>query len=58
MRKIKCDLTEQKFPHFTVLEPVHVEYKSKNVLRWKCLCECGNIFYAQTSAITSQKIKS
>lgn len=58
MRKIKCNLAKQKFPHFTVLEPVHIEYKNKNALRWKCLCECGNIFYTQTSAITSQKIKS
>lgn len=57
MRKRK-ELSNTQYPHFKVIKPVYKEYKGKNRLYWECQCECGNIFYAQTSSITSQKIKS
>lgn len=55
---MKYNLAGQKYPHFTILESVHKDYKGKKILYWKCKCECGNIFYARTHDIITEKIKS
>lgn len=38
----KIDLTGMKFGKLTVLEEIH-ERNRTGMIKWKCLCECGNI---------------
>lgn len=48
------DLTGKKFGRLTALERVDDEYtqSGKKKVMWKCLCDCGNIFVAQSTNLT------
>jgi len=54
--KRELDLTGKSFSFLTVLER-SPEEESKTA-KWKCLCQCGNIFYAYQSDLMSGKTKS
>ena len=49
----RIDLTGKEYPHFKVLEfsPIPNGKNSSELYRWKCQCECSNIFYANTTNI-------
>lgn len=48
------DLTGMKFGRLTALERVEDEYtpSGKKKIMWKCLCDCGNTFVAQSTDLT------
>jgi hypothetical protein len=50
------DLTNQKFGKLTALKLTGK--KRGSFLEWECLCECGNICYIASAALTSGKTKS
>lgn len=52
----KINLTNKKYPYFTVLER-NVSRTGKNVW-WNCLCHCGKIFTATTTDINKEKVHS
>lgn len=54
------NLVGQKFGKLTVLKRVENRiYKNgKSVVMWKCLCDCGNIHYVESSNLKSGKVKS
>ena len=55
----KKDLTGKKFGLLTVLEEAEPKYyKNKKQIVWKCLCDCGNIHYADATNLVNGKIKS
>lgn len=60
MRKIRDDLTGQKFGKLTVIEQAedYVVPSGQHFTRWKCRCECGNISYPITSSLKSGKTQS
>lgn len=48
------DLTGMKFGRLTALKRVNDEYSpsGKKKIMWKCLCDCGNVFIAQSTDLT------
>ena len=49
------DLTNKRFNRLLVLE--RTKNKGKKTA-WKCLCDCGNIVYVETTNLTSNRTKS
>lgn len=49
------DLTGQRFGRLTVIERAenYVSPKGRQELRWKCLCECGNIVVVRRGCLTA-----
>ena len=52
----KIDLTGQKFNRLTVLEFYETRGRRRKI--WKCLCDCGNIVYVESSHLTTGHTKS
>ena len=52
--KVKYDLTNTKINRLTCLEP----YRINGHIKWKCLCECGNIQFIKTNLIYHGKTMS
>lgn len=50
------DITNQRFGRLVVLEPTE-QRKQKKVV-WKCLCDCGNEVYVDSSSLSSHNTKS
>lgn len=46
------DLREQRFGMLTVINKTNEKYMNGCII-WECLCDCGNIVYAPTDALTS-----
>lgn len=38
----QIDITGSVFGLWTALEPININYKGKNIIKWKCICVCGN----------------
>lgn len=51
------DLVGEKFNQLLVLE-LSNQRDNRNIRKWKCQCECGNIVYATTNALKSNNTKS
>lgn len=49
-----CNLIGKKYNRLLVLDKAIID----NKLKWKCLCDCGNITYTTTTALTSGHTKS
>ena len=50
------DIAGQRFGRLVALEPCRSpEWKHR---RWKCICDCGNIHYAETSSLRNGSCKS
>ena len=58
--KVKEDLTGRKFGKLTVLEQAedYVISSGGHYAKWKCKCDCGNVFITRQYSITSGKTKS
>lgn len=54
------DLTGQKFGRLTVLGvgEYYISPSGRKVKRWKCMCDCGNIVFADTSRLKKGNVKS
>ena len=52
----KKNLIGQKFGKLTVIKETNERIDGKVV--WECKCNCGNIFYTNTSRLTSGKTSS
>lgn len=50
------DITNNKYGKLTAIEPV--DSKNKKSITWKCICECGNMYFAELENLTSGKVKS
>lgn len=48
---IRHDISGQKFGRLTALEPT-AERASNGGVRWKCMCDCGNIIYPTMNNLT------
>lgn len=53
----KVNLIGKKFGRLTVLEECKERYPH-NVIKYKCVCECGNIFYTRSGSLRYGKTKS
>lgn len=51
------DLTNKKFGKLKAIEPSD-EMSSKKYIRWKCLCDCGNISYVITANLINGAVQS
>lgn len=54
-QKIK-NISNQKFGRLTAIEPT--DRREQGHVIWKCLCECGNIFYTSSTKLISGNTKS
>lgn len=53
------DLTDRQFGRLTIIRPVWQDTNTrKNIKKWECQCECGNILRTFTNALVSGKIRS
>ena len=50
------DLSNQRFGRLTVVE--RVENKSKNRVRWSCICDCGNTVHVNGNKLREGSTKS
>lgn len=55
MRKIRKDITGQRFNHLTALAPIL--HGTGNV-KWECMCDCGTLTIVRDSHLKSGDIKS
>ena len=51
---LKHDLTNKKINRLTCIEP----YRINGVIKWKCLCECGDIAFIKTNPLYYAKTMS
>jgi hypothetical protein len=56
MHETSLDLIGSKFARLTVIGKVYTG--RNNWLKWKCICDCGNIVEVKTDALKSGKTKS
>lgn len=54
---VRYDLTGQRFGRLTVIRRVESR-PNRHEARWECLCDCGNIHYAETYQLTHGVCKS
>lgn len=47
------DLTSRVFNRLTVIDKIYINKNDKRILKWKCLCECGNY-----TIVSGDKLKS
>lgn len=52
--KVRTDLLGKKFLMLTVVELVEID----KCLRWKCLCDCGNITFLTTHCLITNHTRS
>jgi hypothetical protein len=52
----KVDITGLRFTRLIVIEDSHRD--NDGGVQWKCLCDCGNIVYANNYNLTREKVKS
>lgn len=50
------DISGQKFGRLIVIERSYID--NDNFIRWKCLCDCGNTYYARSYPLRTGSIKS
>lgn len=55
-KKAILNLIGKRFGKLTVIEQTNK--RDRNYVVWKCKCDCGNITYANTSALTCDKVHS
>lgn len=55
-RKARIDLTGQTFNFLTAIEVEQGDYTGP--LRWKCVCECGNVVFATPKNLKQGLVKS
>lgn len=48
----KIDYTNKKFGFVTAIEPTNIQYKYGRCVIWKCVCDCGKIFFVPTSRLS------
>lgn len=53
----KVNIIGERFGKLTVIEECKERYKH-NVIKYKCQCDCGNIFYTRSVSLRSGKTKS
>lgn len=58
--KVKKDLTGLKFGKLTVIEQAedYIRKKGRHDVRWKCICDCGNITSVSTQNLKNGSVKS
>ena len=61
MEEIKTshDLSGKRFGHLTAIEPVRAyERSGKKIIRWRCVCDCGNEIFAPPWKLEHGRYKS
>lgn len=56
-RKHFIDITGRRFGKLIALEPTNEKYSNGSII-WKCLCDCGNITYANYSNLKNGQVTS
>lgn len=55
-KKRRIDLTGTRVGRLSVMQPAYTKNDRRTV--WKCLCDCGNVVYVDTSALVGKHTRS